>query len=350
MTRRLDGWSFVSRMAPRALGHPIRSHCTMRSSKDCRLSQPRWSVFGSLAEQIPRLAAALALGPIDNALHDAWALCAGRHAFDLYSSVSIREKLRLGLRSTRTHLPIQHVVGIHDPLVTDAEPGGLRSLKAWVASDGIAHVKVKVGGHDPDEDANRVAEVYQVLASTAARVGSISIDPNEGYHDTDGVLAMLTSLRRQAPAAYLRLAYIEQPISRESIPDPRGMRAVGKHIPVVADEAVAGVEELIGLSDQGWSGLVIKAAKGQTLALRSYSLARAGALFVTIQDLTAVDLALEHSARLASRLRLSSPAFEYNSRQYAPHANADLALRRPALVQVEEGRIVVGPPAGSGIY
>lgn len=284
---------------------------------------------------MPPLAVALARGGVDNAVHDAWARAAGRSAWGMYPFPT-------PLPAPRRRLPVQHVVGVGDPL-TWAD-GSDRPLVDWIATDGVAHLKVKLAGRDPDVDARRVAAVHAVLGR-----GSISLDPNEGYAEAAGVAAMLDALERDAPAAYAALTYIEQPLPRDAPPDPDGLRAVGKRVPVLIDEGLAEPADLPELAERGWTGLVIKATRGQTLAIASHIYAGAAGMPVAVQDLTAVDMALAHSARLAATLPLTWPVFEYNSRQYAPAANAELAARRPALVAVRAGEVALHPPE-PGIY
>ncbi|MFI6322762.1 enolase C-terminal domain-like protein [Nonomuraea sp. NPDC050556] len=290
---------------------------------------------------MPDLAVSLAMAGVDNAVHDAWARAAGRPAAELYTTLTPS--------LPRTRLPVQHVVGVGDPL----EPGDNReplvSLREWVDLEGIAHVKVKLPARDPREDAARVADVHRVLTAGAITPTSLSLDPNEAYESPAAVTAMLETLRRTAPDAYAAVAYLEQPVPRDAPPDPAGMRELARHVPVLADEGVATQKDLATLEEHGWSGLVVKAAKGQSFALRSHAHARAHGLRVVLQDLTAVDLALAHSARLAATLDLDWPAFEYNSRQYAPRANRDLAATRPELVTVRNGHVIVGEPQ-PGLY
>jgi L-alanine-DL-glutamate epimerase-like enolase superfamily enzyme len=161
---------------------------------------------------------------------------------------------------------------------------------------------------------------------------------------------MLDAVAALDPETSSRLGYVEQPVSREARPDPSTLRRLGRRIPVVIDEGLASLEELRRIGDDGWSGAVIKASKGQTPALLTCALTQAYGWFASMQDLTAVDLALEHSARLASVLSLSVPHVEYNSRQYAPAANRRLAALRPELVAVRDGTIVVGDRLRPGIY
>ncbi|MCP2329453.1 hypothetical protein HDA40_007960 [Hamadaea flava] len=251
---------------------------------------------------MPALATTLALAAVDNAVHAA---------------------LSALPPPLRRRLPVQHVVGVDDP--------------AAPPPDGIGHVKIKLSGRSPAADAARVGEVFRHAGRPR-----LSLDPNEGYAEAAGVVELLERVRADDPDAYAAIGYLEQPIPRDAGDDPSGLRAVGRLKPVLVDEGLATAEQLGGLRDQGWSGLVVKASKGTSLALRAHAFAQRHRMFVTIQDLTAVDLALEHSARLAAALPWSSPAFEYNSRQYCPAANDDLKRAKPALVGVRDGHIEVG--------
>ncbi|MFG3700598.1 enolase C-terminal domain-like protein [Micromonospora sp. NPDC047620] len=311
-------------------------------------------------EPIPRLAALLCLGAVDNALHDAWARAAGRPAHTMYTPDHLAHDLGACVDPTlagrypgefltapRRRLPVQHVVGTADPL-RPGDAGGARSLEEWLRRDGVRHVKIKVPGRDPDADARRIAEVHRVASARTADV-VLSVDPNEGYPGPAALGAMLDALAATAPDAFQAVAFVEQPWPRDSSPDPAAVREQSRRRPVLMDESLHDPAQLRHVRSDGWSGVVVKAGKGQTPALLTYAFARAHGLFVTMQDLTAVDAALAHSARLASVFDLSAPHLEYNSRQYAPTGNRDLAGRQPSLVTVDDGVIVLDEPT-AGIY
>jgi L-alanine-DL-glutamate epimerase-like enolase superfamily enzyme len=313
-------------------------------------------------DPVPRLAAAIALGAVDNAMHDAWARSAGLPAYRMYDADYLTDDLGvfLGARhagrfpgeylvAPRRILPTQHVVGTSDPLER-GHPNDGRSLREWLRSDRVRDVKIKLAGRDPDEDARRIVQVHHVVRDTIGADCSLALDPNEGYVSVEMVETMLDAVAALDPETSSRLGYVEQPVSREARPDPSTLRRLGRRIPVVIDEGLASLEELRRIGDDGWSGAVIKASKGQTPALLTCALTQAYGWFASMQDLTAVDLALEHSARLASVLSLSVPHVEYNSRQYAPAANRRLAALRPELVAVRDGTIVVGDRLRPGIY
>ena len=185
---------------------------------------------------------------------------------------------------------------------------------------------------------------------TAVGEGTISIDANEGFADARAIADMLDRLDTRYPGLRGRLAYLEQPVARDQDPDRSALRAVAMRVPLLLDEGLTNPGTLRRMAADGWTGAVVKAARGQSFVVETISLARKFGLACTIQDLTAVDLALEHSARLASAFEWSSPAFECNSRQFAPSANAALAKRRPALTRVVDGRVSISARLRPGIY
>jgi L-alanine-DL-glutamate epimerase-like enolase superfamily enzyme len=272
-----------------------------------------------------------------------------RPASELYG-----ELLSTSFGAPRLRLPVQHVVGLADPLEEGFEPPGdsggnaERSLRDWAGTDRFRHVEVKLGGADPAADAYRVTEVHRVLREVVGDDGiTVALDANEGYREPDGAVDLLDRLASDSQDARRAIVYLEQPVPRGTV-DPEGLRSPARRVPLLVDEGLATRHDLAELPGPGWTGLVVKAAKGQSLSLLSWAHARRHGLQVMVQDLTAVGPALAHSARPASMLPQNWPAFEYNSRQYAPAANRELADRRPELVTVRDGHVVAGPP-GPGI-
>jgi L-alanine-DL-glutamate epimerase-like enolase superfamily enzyme len=316
----------------------------------------------SEAEVVPALAGDLALGALDNALHDAWAAAAQKPVFSMYNETYLNEDLSSSLGNdfqtrwpgeylveTRRCLPIQHVVGVGDPLVTSGSSEAV-SLHDWVHQDRFHHAKIKLDGTSPRADAQRVRDVHAVMREVVGDSVLLAIDPNEGYESIDGLDEMVDRLRTDAPVVAASVEYIEQPVPRTDIPPALTMTKVGSSIPILMDEGLSRIEQLADIADDGWQGLAVKASKGQSLAMLCQAFARHHGMFLTVQDLTAVDLALEHSARLASNVGVSATGFEYNSRQYAPTANVSLAAARPELVLVVDGSVEVGAQTRPGLY
>ena len=339
-------------------GDPITLWRGLYSGLDERL--------GRLAERyrvphIPRLAGLLALGAVDSAVHDAWAAAAGRPASTMYDAAHLTDDLGWldpaltghypgdFLTTPRRRLPVQHVVGVSDPLtVAEADDGG-RALTEWLRTEGVRSLKVKLSGQRPEQDARRVVDITRLAQAEVGPV-EVALDPNEGCAGAEDVLRLLEEIERIAPEVMPALQYLEQPVPRDAPAEPAAMTRLGKRLPVLLDEGFADLSLLPRLRELGWSGVVVKAAKGHSLALLTHAYARAHGLWVVVQDLTAVSWALVHSARLVSTFDLSSVHLEYNSRQYAPGAARELLADLPELIRVRGGRVQLPAPAASGLY
>lgn len=303
---------------------------------------------------IPRLAGLLALGAVDNALHDAWSRAAGLPLTSMYTAEHLREDLghygEAGeglypgdtLRRPRSQLPVQHALGVGDPLTAGVAAPGVRSLEDWIRTEGVHHLKLKLTG-EVSADLERLRAVHGTAAPLRPDL-RLSLDPNEAYA-LPALAELLDTLEREDPVLFAAIDYLEQPIPREQEPDPLELSRLSARIPVLLDEGYSRLSQLATLRDEGWSGVVIKAVKGQSHAMVTQALVSAAGMRIAIQDLTAVDLALEHSLGLAATLPVSWPAVEYNSRQYAAAANEELAQRAPELVTVREGCVRLDPVA-----
>ncbi|MBS2548003.1 hypothetical protein KGQ19_14125 [Catenulispora sp. NL8] len=277
----------------------------------------------------PRLAAEVAAGPVDQAVHDAWARAAGLSAYRMYDERFLNADLGAYLgpdfagswpgdqlsATPATTLPVQHVLGV-------AEPAADAAGRHWV--------KLKLTGR-VDADIARVRAV-------AAHGARISLDPNEAYTGAADLARLLSSVRAEYAG---HVEYVEQPVPRGA----PGPGAAGP-LPVLADEGLPDPRELDALT--GWDGIVVKTCRGQSSALLAYCWARKRRRFVVQQDLTHVGPALAHAAVFAAHCSYSVPAFECNSLQYAPAGNAELSVERPGLVTERDGCLEVSA-SGVGI-
>ena len=87
--------------------------------------------------------------------------------------------------------------------------------------------------------------------------------------------------------------------------------------PVVIDEALVDFETFTLAREQGYSGVALKACKGQSQALLMGAAAIEYDMFLAVQDLTCPGASFLHSAGLASRVPRVT-AIEGNSRQFCP--------------------------------
>ncbi|HVV99747.1 MAG TPA: enolase C-terminal domain-like protein, partial [Planctomycetaceae bacterium] len=262
------------------------------------------------------------------------------------------------LRKPKERLPLYHLVGALDPLtagevtkkVGDKLP---EHLGEWIPTDGLTHLKVKLNGDDFGWDVERLLAVEKVAVEAQAKRGCktwhYSLDFNEKCKDVQYVLDFLQKIREQAPAAYDRVQYIEQPTHRDLKAHPENrMHEAAKLKPIVIDESLVDYESLLLSREQGYSGVALKACKGHTDALLLGAAAEKFGMFLCVQDLTCPGFSFLHSASLAARLP-SAAAIEGNSRQYCPGANRQWAALFPSMFKITDGTVGTGVLDGEGL-
>jgi len=328
--------------------------------------------YVGFTEPMPRLAGLVSASPFDAAIHEAFGRLLERSSYDCYGSdlapdlsafLGPRYRGRFAsdyLRSSFSpRVPIWHLVGGLDKLreseVTPDDPkDGLPvSLEKWIERDGVYCIKVKLTGHDIDADVKRMRDVHAVVAQSLERKSRrrfyLSADSNEQTESVAACVAFLKTLRRDCPAAFRALLYLEQPTGRDLRAKQEDMRPVARLKPVLVDEAVAEMGDLDLAYELGWSGVALKTCKGHTATLLMIAkTAEAGKVY-TVQDLTNPAYAYIHSVGLAARAR-PLMGVEANARQFIPAANAELAAQYPRLFTVRNGAVETGEirPLGLG--
>ena len=101
------------------------------------------------------------------------------------------------------------------------------------------------------------------------------------------------------------------------------MHEAAKLCPIVADEALTDLESLLLAREMGYTGVALKACKGQTHAMLLAAAAQKFGMFLCVQDLTCPGASLIHSAGIAARVP-GNAGIEANGRQFVPSANARL--------------------------
>src|ERR687893_339903 len=145
----------------------------------------------------------------------------------------------------------------------------------------------------------------------------------------------MRKVREATPAGFARILYIEQPTARDLKKD-RGnvMHEAAKLCPIVADEALTDLESLLLAREMGYTGVALKACKGQTHAMLLAAAAQKFGMFLCVQDLTCPGASLVHSAGLAAHVPGVS-AVESNARQYVPAANKGWEKKHPGIFVVK---------------
>ena len=353
-----------------AYGHPIDLLWTLEAQYlDAALEVGR---ARALAEPIPKLSTLTAASPFDAAVHDAFGKLHGVSAYQTYGREFMTHDLAhyLGAEFAgewlsqyvaprpKPRLPLYHLVGAVDPIddadiVTRLNDGLPETLPEWIRANGLTNIKVKLNGSDLAWDVARVVRVDRVATAAQAARGATtwvySLDFNERCPDVRYLLDFLAQVRQQTPAGFARIQYIEQPTARD-LQANRGnvMHEAAKLKPIVIDESLSDYESLLLAREMGYSGVALKACKGQTQALLMGAAAQHHKLFLCVQDLTCPGASLVHSAGLAAHVKTVA-AIEANSRQYVPKANAGWETRYPGLFVIRDGTVDTSKLTGPGL-
>jgi L-alanine-DL-glutamate epimerase-like enolase superfamily enzyme len=326
----------------------------------------------ALSEPIPRLAQLVCASPVEAAIHDGFGKALGRNSYNVLSSDFINADLamyltpdfrgefldRYTLRQPKPRMPLYHLVGALDPL-TDADiatrlcDGLPETLPEWIHDNGLTHLKIKLNGDDPAWDVSRVVSVEQVAAEAQRARGcaawNYSVDFNERCENVEYVLAFLAQVRERSPAAFERIQYIEQPTHRDLAAHPEArMHAAAKIKPVVIDESLVDLASLLLAREMGYSGVALKACKGQSEALLMGAAAQKFGMFLCVQDLTCPGRSFLHSASLSARIPTVA-AIEGNSRQYCPVGNKGWDERFPGMFRITDGTVETALLTGPGL-
>jgi L-alanine-DL-glutamate epimerase-like enolase superfamily enzyme len=255
-------------------------------------------------------------------------------------------------------MPLYHLIGALDPLeaadVREPINDGLpETLGEWIRFNGLTHLKIKLNGDDLDWDVDRVVRVERIARETQAAQGveqwAYSLDFNERCPNVGYLIEFLERSRTQAPAAFARIQYIEQPTARDLKADRRNvMHEASRLRPVVIDESLTDLESLQLAREMGYTGAALKACKGQSQAVLMAAAAQKYRMFLCVQDLTCPGAALIHSAGLAAHIP-GVAAIESNARQYMPAANKPWEGRFPGMFHITDGTLETGLLNGPGL-
>jgi L-alanine-DL-glutamate epimerase-like enolase superfamily enzyme len=326
----------------------------------------------ALAEPIPKLCTLVVASAFDAALHDGFGKVNGINCYAGYSEGYLDHDLGyyLGTEfagerlnnylspSPRASLPLYHLVGALDPIfdqdiavrVNDGLP---ETLSEWVLADALTHIKIKLGGDNLDWDVNRVLAVDRAVTIAETQRGAdswfYSLDFNEQCADVSYLLEFLRRIASVSKALFDRIQYIEQPTARDlKSGSSRQIREAAALKPVVIDESLVDFESLMLARELGYTGVALKACKGQSNALLMGAAAQKFGMFLCVQDLTCPGASLIQSAGLAAHFP-SVTAIESNARQYVPAANEAWKSNFPSIFEIRNGVMRTGSLDGLGL-
>jgi len=350
--------------------HPIDIHAELEPLY--RMSLPKITAQCGLEEPIPVLCLLVTASPFDAAIHDAYGKLLGLNCYHTYGPEFMSRDLshylttdfageyldRYVSASPKPKLPLYHLIGAVDPL-TDADipkrigDGLPETLSEWIEADGLTHLKIKLNGDHLDWDVERVAAVDRIAEETQKKRGVsewfYSLDFNERCSGVEYLLEFLQRVDEQAPNAMNRVQYIEQPTARDLRAHPENkMHKAAAIKPVVIDESLVDFESLQLARELGYSGVALKACKGQSSSLLLGAAAQKFGMFLCVQDLTCPGASFLHSAGIAARIPTVA-AVEGNSRQYCPAANEVWKKRFPSIFSITDGTIGTACLTGPGL-
>jgi hypothetical protein len=117
---------------------------------------------------------------------------------------------------------------------------------------------------------------------------------------------------------------------------------------VVIDESLTDLETLLLAREMGYTGVALKACKGQSQAMLMAAAAQKFGMFLCVQDLTCPGASLIHSAGIAARVP-GNAGIEANARQFVPSANRVWEERFPGLFTIHDGMMNTGQLRGPGL-
>ena len=126
------------------------------------------------------------------------------------------------------------------------------------------------------------------------------------------------------------------------------MHEAAKLRPIVIDESLTDLENLLLAREMGYTGVALKACKGQSQALLMAAAAQKFGMFRCVQDLTCPGASLIHSAGLAAHVP-GVAAIEANSRQYVPAANKPWEAKLPGIFVIKDGTMDTSTLTGHGL-
>ncbi|QGJ69888.1 Transmembrane prediction [Planctomycetales bacterium 10988] len=351
-------------------GHPLEITYELETEHDPSAEGVREAL--GLSEPMPRLAQLVVASPFEAAIHDAFGMVLRENSYNLLGSDYVNRDLGsyLGpdfsgetldmytLRKPKPRMPLYHLVGALDPLTEADIPERLNddipeTLGEWITKEGLTHLKIKLAGDDLDWDVNRVVSIEKVAAEAQTARGCeewfYSLDFNERCESVEYVLEFLRQLQEKSPAGYDRVQYLEQPTNRDLKNVNSGkMHEAAKLKPVVIDESLTDLESLLLARDLGYSGVALKACKGQTGALFMAAAAQKYEMFLCVQDLTCPGASFLHSASLSARIPTVA-AIEGNARQYCPSGNQGWTDAFPGMFIIQDGTLDTSMLEGPGL-
>ena len=353
------------------IGHPIDLFRVLEPAY-LRAAEALSRTQRDLPVAIPKLCTLVVGSPFDAAIHDAYGKAFGLSAYETYGPTFMSRDLSADLGPSfkgeyvdryvpvapRSTTPVFHSVGASDPLEaadvrTRVDDGLPNTLEEWIPRDGLIRFKIKLNGGNLEADFERVVRTDRIVTRAEAARGVTDwkylLDFNEGCPNVGYLLEFLRRVREATPTGFDRILYIEQPTARDLAKDRTNlMHEAARLRPVVIDESLTDLDALLLAREMGYTGVALKACKGQSHAMLMAAAAQKFGMFLCVQDLTCPGASLIHSAGIAARVP-GNAGIEANARQFVPSANRAWEARFPGLFTIRNGVMATGQLTGPGL-
>ena len=218
-------------------------------------------------------------------------------------------------------------------------------LAEWICTDGLRCLKIKLRGNDSQWDFDRLQHVADIALPLG--VEHLSADFNCTVTEPDYVNEVLDQLKSDAPEAYARLLYVEQPFPYDLEAHPYDVHSVSNRKPLFLDESAHDWRYVRLGRSLGWTGVALKTCKTQTGSILSCCWAKAHNMQLMVQDLTNPMLAQIPHVRLAAHAN-TLMGVESNAMQFYPDASRHEATVHPGLYQRRQGQLSLKSVHGDG--
>ena len=325
-----------------------------------------------LDQPIPKLCSLVTASPFDSAVHDAFGKAHNLNCYLTYGPEFMSHDLahylapqfkgkfpsQYLLRAPKPWLWCNHSVSASDPLeaaevkkrLNDGLP---QTLGEWMVADGLTHLKIKLDGNNLERDVARVLHIDRVAAEVQTHRGvrswHYSLDFNEQCPDADYLLDFMRRIEKESPGGYERITFIEQPTRRDLVATPEQLLFRASRLkPVVMDESLTGFDALLRGREIGYTGVALKACKGQSQSMLLNAATQEFKMYMTAQDLTCPGASLVQSAGIAAHVP-QIDTLESNAREYVPAANLPWLRKFPGLFEVRDGKLNTAKLGGPGL-
>jgi L-alanine-DL-glutamate epimerase-like enolase superfamily enzyme len=347
--------------------HPIEIHHQLEAAY--LEAARRISSEKKLPTPIPKLCTLVVASAFDAALHDAMGKSLGVSCYATYDAECMGYDLSRYLgkefsglypaaflaKQPHDWIWLFHSVGGLDVVTPEEQKekindGLPETLAEWIRYDKLQRIKIKLQGENLEWDVARTVAIDRVARATRPDVEwKYCCDFNEKCPDAAYVMEFLKKVGERSPQALQDILYLEQPTQRNILAPPaQPMHAAAKIRPVVIDESLTDMETLLAARSMGYTGLCLKACKGQSHAILMAVAGKKFDMFSCVQDLTCPGASLVHSCGIAAHVPGVS-TIESNARQYVPIANEGWEKKFPGIFASHDGKYHTKDLTGPGL-